>query len=268
VRLGNERAIGTWVDPNAYAGFLLMVGGLVGAQLFSPRPVTGPRWLAFACFGAVGLALFLSDSRGAMLGLGAGLGVVALLRYRRLLWLGALAVGLILLLPVTQGYVAKFVAGLTAADLETQMRLGEYQDALRLIAEYPVFGVGFTSVPTIDLYVGFSNTYLTLAAYAGLVGLAAYLLAVGGALVWGLGRWYSLRERADLADVWLGLLAGVVGALIGGLFDHFYFNPRYQATSLMFWALVGLLMAATRLSQPAKTGEEGGQASIYLPPRG
>lgn len=250
VRIGIERAIGTWIEPNAYGGFLLMVGSLGGAQLFAKRPITGWRWLAFACFGVIVLAIVLTNSRGALLGLAVGLGVIAALRYRRLLWLGLAALVIVLLLPQTQAFIQKFIAGITAADLETQMRLGEYKDALILIRRHPILGVGFSGVPEIDLYVGFSSTYLTLAAYAGVVGLAAYALVIFSAIGWSVRRWKAIRADDHLSDVWLGLLAGLAGALVGAVFDHFYFNPEYQATSMMFWSFVGLLMAATRLAGP------------------
>ena len=43
------------------------------------------------------------------------------------------------------------------------MRFGEYKDALTLIERYPLFGVGFTGVPDIDLYLGVSMLYLIIA---------------------------------------------------------------------------------------------------------
>jgi O-antigen ligase len=247
VQIGRERAIGTWIDPNAFGGFLLMMGGLGGAQLFSRRPVMGWRWLVFACFGVIGLALFLTDSRGSALGLLTGLGIVAVLRDRRLLWLGLAGALVAFFLPPVQAYLDKFYAGITAADLETQMRLGEYKDALTLIGRHPLFGVGFTGVPDIDLYVGFANTYLTIASYAGLVGLAAFGLVIGCVIGWGLRWWRVIRHDEGLNDIWLGLLAGIIGALVGGMFDHFYFNPQYQATAMLLWSFVGMFLAATRI---------------------
>ena len=67
--------------------------------------------------------------------------------------------------------------------------LVEYRQALELIAQYPVFGVGFGASPSVDLPVGVSSMYLTVAEQMGLVGLAAFLLAVGAALFQGLGAW-------------------------------------------------------------------------------
>ncbi|MFP4323850.1 MAG: O-antigen ligase family protein, partial [Anaerolineales bacterium] len=272
VAIGNERAIGTWIDPNAYGGFLLIVGGLAGAQLFARYPVTRWRWLAAGIFGLIVLALFLSDSRGAALGLASGLGVIALLRYRRLIWLGLAGLAVLPFLPFTQNFINRFIAGITAQDLETQMRLGEYQDALTLIGRYPVFGVGFTGVPDIDLYIGVSSTYLIIATYAGVLGLLGYLVVIASLLGWGLRWWNHIRADERLVDVWLGLLAGMCGAWVGGIFDHFYFNPEFQATAMLFWSFVGLYLAATRLAWQAAIRERAADGladspeSAHVPP--
>lgn len=247
VEVLNERAIGTWIAPNTYGSFLMMVGALAGVQVVAKYPVVKWRWLAVVCFGAIGAALFLSDSRGAFLGLVMGLGAVAMLRYRQLLFAGALVAVLALFLPQTQAYISRFEAGFTGADLETQMRLGEYKDALNLIERYPVFGVGFSGVPEIDLYTAVSSTYLTIAVYMGVVGLLIYGIAIASILGWGLRWWNAIKQDDWLVDVWLGLLAGIIGALVGGIFDHFYFNPQFQATSFLLWSFIGLFLAATRI---------------------
>jgi hypothetical protein len=248
VTILNERAIGTWIDPNAFGGFLLMVGAVTAPQIFAPKPVIR-RWIAAGCLGLVVIALFLSDSRGSLLSLGAAFAFVAVLRYRRLLWIMAAAAVIALFLPVTQGYITKLEAGLTSQDVETQMRYGEYKDALRLIERYPVIGVGFSGTPEIDLYLGVASTYLTIASNAGLVGLAAYLLMMGGSLGYGAVRYRQIRENPWIADVWLGLAACIVGVLCGGIFDHFYFKiDQFQATMTMVWILLGLLLAATYLA--------------------
>lgn len=250
VSVGNERAIGTWIDPNAYGGFLMMVGALTAPQLISRKPVLKSRLFTLAIFGCIALALFLSDSRGSMLGLAAGVGLVALLRDRRLIWLMIVGLALLLLLPVTQGYIDRLVAGFTGADLETQMRLGEYKDALRLIQRYPVLGVGFSAPPDIDLYLGFANTYLTIAANAGIVGLLAYLLTLASVFTYGIRHRAAVLLDEQGQDVWFGLAAGLVGAMVSSMFDHFYFNIEFQATSLTFWLYVGLFLAATRIATP------------------
>lgn len=250
----NERAIGTWIDPNGFGGFLLMIGAVTAPQVFARKPLA-PRWLITGCLGVIVLALFLTDSRGSMLSLGAAFGFVAVLRYRRLLPVMGLAVVLALFLPQTQRYVSKIEAGLRGEDVETQMRFGEYKDALTLIQRHPVIGVGFSGTPEIDLYLGVANTYLTIASNAGLVGLAGYLVLMLSPFAYSARHYRPIRGDPALGDVWLGLAAGLVGALCGGIFDHFYFKiDQFQATMTLVWIVLGLLLAAVRLAAKKDDG--------------
>lgn len=244
----NERAIGTWIDPNAYGGFLVMVGALTAPQIFTPRPVIQRRFAVIA-LGLIGLALFLTDSRGSMLALAAAFAFIAALRYRKLLTVMILVGILVLFTPFGQRYVDKFVAGVRGEDVETQMRFGEYRDALTLISRYPVIGVGFSGTPEIDLYLGVASTYLTIASSAGIVGLAGYLLVFASAYGYSRQRYAAIREHLDLTDVWLGLAAALIGVLVGAVFDHFYFKiDQFHATMTLEWALLGLMVAAARLA--------------------
>jgi hypothetical protein len=42
----------------------------------------------------------------------------------------------------------------------------------------------------------------------------------------------------------------IIAALFGGIFDHFYFNIEFQATSLIFWLYVGLFLATICIAAP------------------
>lgn len=257
----NERAIGTWIDPNAFGGFLLMAGAVTAPQVFAARPVLR-RWVSAALLGLIVIALFLTDSRGSMLSLGAAFVFIAALRYRKLLLIMALAVMLAFFLPVTQRYLDKLEAGFSNQDLETQMRFGEYKDALTLIGRHPVIGVGFSGTPEIDLYLGVANTYLTIASHMGLIGLLAYLLMIGSAYAYSAAHRQALAAAPTLADSWLGLAAGMVGVLAGGMFDHFYFKiDLFQPTMTLEWVLLGLMLAAARLAAERSLALATGQPS-------
>jgi hypothetical protein len=245
------RAIGTAIDPNTFGGMLILFSALLAPQLFAPRPLFR-RWLVAGMFGVAVLCLYLTYSRSAMLGLAAAIAFIALLRYRKLLLLGVFGLLLLLLLPQTQEYVARFVAGIQGQDLATQMRFGEYRDALRLIARYPVFGVGFSGVPDIDLYLGVSSVYLLMAENMGLVGLVAFLLAMGIFFV------MVLRTaRAGLHDdrreaLLLGLSGAVAGVLVSGVLDHYLFNLAYPHMVSLFWIYVGLAVATILIERGAE----------------
>src|SRR5207253_644345 len=109
-------------------------------------------------------------------------------------------------------------------DLSTQMRLGEYKDALKLISRYPLIGVGFSGTPERDIYLGVSMLYLKVAGATGLVGLTLYLLTIGETFRYGFRRLKALAAQPDLFSLWLGFTAGLFGAMVSGIFDHPYFN--------------------------------------------
>lgn len=241
-----ERAIGTSVDPNSFGGLLLLIGSLIAPQLSTRKPLW-PSAITVGALVLVGVALVLTFSRGAMVGLVAGILFVAVTRYRRLIPYMVAAGLLFLVLPFTQGYVSRFIAGIQGQDLATQMRFGEYTDALSLIARYPLFGVGFAGSPDIDLYLGVANVYLTIGQQMGLLGLLAFLAVIVAVFAYAIAnRRYFRTNRAHDA-IWLGLHAAVVGGLVAGIFDHYLFNTEFHHAVTIFWFILGMAAAATRL---------------------
>lgn len=248
------RAIGTAVDPNTFGGMLVLYAGFTAPQLVAPQPLFR-RWLVAAMFGVEVLCLYLTYSRSAMVGLAVALGLIALLRYRKLLLVGLLGLGLLLLLPQAQAYVERFVAGIQGQDLATQMRFGEYKDALRLIKRYPVFGVGFSGTPDIDLYIGVSSVYLLMAETTGLVGLAAFLLNMAMFFVLFLRTVRSPMLDGRREALLLGLGGAVAGVLASGVFDHYLFNLAYPHMASLFWIVVGMGTAAILIEREAQAAQ-------------
>jgi hypothetical protein len=243
--LGTMRAIGTAVDPNVLGGMMVLAAALVAPQVVARQTVI-PRWLAALMLGTALLALYLTYSRSALLGFGAALALLAVLKYRRLVWIGVAGAALLVLLPQAQGYMARFAQGIAGEDLATQMRFGEYKDAVILVSRYPLFGVGFTGVPDIDLYLGVSMLYLILAENMGLVGLAAFAAVMVGFFVLAVRAWRR-RVEARLEAVLLGLAGGVTGALVSGVFDHYWFNMSYPHMTVLLWLYVGLGVATVQV---------------------
>jgi polysaccharide biosynthesis protein PslJ len=250
---GTMRAIGTAVDPNVLGGMMILVAGLLAPQM-ATRETLFPRWVTASMLAAATVALYLTYSRSALLGLSASIGLLAVLKYRRLLLIGAVGVVLLLFLPQTQEYVQRFAEGLAGQDQATQMRFGEYKDALTLVQRYPLFGVGFTGVPDIDLYLGVSMLYLIIAENMGIVGLLAFLAIMIGFFVIVLRAWrIGLPEREE--TILLGLAGAVLGALVSGVFDHYWFNLTYPHMTVLLWLYVGL-GTATALTAHERVGSE------------
>jgi O-antigen ligase len=249
------RAISTSIDPNAFGGLMVLVTAVMGGQLFSPRPLLR-RPIVAGAFAVAALALMLTFSRSAMLGLAVALLFLGLVRYRRLLPLLLLGALLFLVLPQTQGYVQRFVEGFQRQDLATQMRFGEYKDALILISRYPWLGVGFSSPPDIDLYLGVSNLYLIIAEQVGLIGLGIFAAVMAGFFFVTMGAWRRTRPAPRLESILLGYVAAAVGVLVVGIFDHYFFNINFIHLVTFFWISIGLGVAAARLAAAQPGGDE------------
>jgi O-antigen ligase len=244
------RAISTSTDPNVLGGLLILVATLTAAQLFARRPLLPRRALAVMVLIDV-ICLYLTYSRGSMAGLVAGLGVLALVKYRRLIPLIILAGVLLLLLPQAQDYIQHFVEGIQLQDLATLMRLGEYKDAFILIGRHPWIGVGFVGTPETSLYIGVSSVYLLIAEEMGLIGLGVFLLimALFFRQIW--LAWPTIRQQEGLEAILLGLAASIVGILVGGLLDHYFFNLNFPHSVSIFWIFLGLAMSTVRLATKA-----------------
>lgn len=245
---GLERAIGLSVDPNSFGGMLALISVLAAAQLVAQRPILR-RWILAIVVGVMGLALLLTFSRAALLGLVIAAAYLATVRYRRL-WgwmLGAgLLGGLVLVgLGIADQFIERFVEGVQFEDQAQQMRLAEFNNAVAIIQRYPAFGIGFGQAPDIDLTAGVSNIYLAIGQRMGLIGLAAFLGLVAA--------WFVITLRAlpgldeERASWLLGCQAGIVAALAVGLADHYFFNIEFSHMVALFWGVIGLGTAIVAL---------------------
>ena len=243
------RAISTSVDPNILGGMLILTTGLTVPQLFARRPLLPHRWVAIIV-STMGLCLILTFSRGSFAGLGAALLVLGVIRYRKLLLVLLVAALLILLIPPAQVYVQHFIEGVQGEDLATQMRFGEYRDALTVVSRNPWIGVGFAGTPDIDTYLGVSSVYLLIAEEMGVTGLLNFIVVLILCLMH-LGRAVrGTRQDEILEPVLLGLLTALIGAMVGGVFDHYLFNLNFPHAAAIFWIYLGLSMTAIRLISP------------------
>ena len=243
------RAIGTSVDPNVFGGLLAFIGGLIAPHVFVARSRRRQLMLLGAA-GLVGVALLLTFSRGSMFGLVAALGMLGVVRQRRLLWLIGAGALLVLVLPPTRVYVQHFIEGVRGQDLATQMRFGEYKDAFLLIARYPWLGVGFTGAPDVDIYLGVSSVYLLIAEEMGLLGLLVFLLALSAFFAYTWPRARAVRTvDARLEATILGTQTAVAAGMVAGVLDHYLFNLSFPHAAALLWSTVAIGVAAARLAE-------------------
>ena len=236
-------------NPNVLGGMLILVVPLLVGQLFAPVRLLR-RLYAIPAAGIMIICLLLTFSRGAWVGMAAGLLFIGTLRYRKLWIVLALFVVALYISPPGEIIVGRFESGVRVEDQAAAMRLGEYKDALRLISQYPWLGVGFGEAPSIDLYVATSSIYLLMAEEMGLIGLGIFLLAMIIFFVYGLSSMRKIKDPT-LQTIQVGTMAGVVGALTAGLVDHYFFNLHFPHTVALFWLFVAFTVVATRLGREA-----------------
>ncbi|MHB8646250.1 MAG: O-antigen ligase family protein [Thermomicrobiales bacterium] len=234
-----RRATGTGVDPNAFAGFLMLILVLAVGQAVASRPLVS-RKLSSVTVPLVGLPLLLTQSRAAWLGAGVGIGLLALLRYRRLivpliaLGIAAAAFG------VGAGYLSRLTGGLRGQDAATRLRYREFANALQLIRDYPVFGVGFGDAPRIDLQTGVSSVYLTVAERAGIIGLILFLVALVSLIMRLIRGPLAAAVEDPFGELTLAIGAALVAACVAATLDHYFFNLGFPHMAAIFWTFAGL----------------------------
>ena len=291
------RAYGTFEQPNPYAGYLgltlPLAAGLVIAAIVPMRKRVSSRWLVWA--GGTGvlmtIALAMSWSRGAWLGMAAAIGVMLVAvaaRSGRAVVLGVvfgvLAVYLLLaggiaLLPasVLQRF-SDFVPYLGVADVRgvevtdanfaVLERMAHWQSAVGMWTDRPWLGVGIGNyevayaryaLPLWATPLGHAhNYYLNIGAEAGIVGLLSYLALWGTAM---LQSWKAARHNRSWDwGIALGVLGVIVHLSVHNFFDNLFVHGMYLHLAIMLGMIAGTETERERARRECGCGSPGGSA--------
>ena len=82
----------------------------------------------------------------------------------------------------------------------------------------------------------------------GIVGLLIFLAVVGTYLSVTYRAWRRTPRGSAIEGHLLAYQAALAGALVGGIFDHFFFNINFIHLVALFWLVMGLGIAAARLA--------------------
>ena len=92
------------------------------------------------------------------------------------------------------------------------------------------------------------NAYLHVAAEIGIIGLIIFIAMIIAAI----RNWWINYKRIntlELEAISLGIFGAFIGYLTAGLLES---NLQYSNLAVLFWAMLGLIMAVSRLGQPEK----------------
>jgi len=236
---------------NSLAGYLNTVAPLaLGVAVLAKD--RGLRALGFISLAAVGAALYLTGSRGGLVGYGAiAMISVFYLKPRR----KTVAVLLIAsILAAAVGLLFAYVGSLEGeryrdvGEFTLQSRLAIWGAATVIFLQHPILGAGVGTfryrfhpyVPGIKDDLDAHNLYLHTLAETGITGFLVFF-----ATMWGFFRRnVKLSKRQDELGAILGI--AVIGALaalaVHGLVDYiFLVSPQFGG---LFWMLLGVSTAA------------------------
>ena len=262
--------LGSLGGPNHLAGLLAPLVAL--ALALSLRSRTWPWRVALWAFSMVMMALVaLTQSRGGLVGVMAGLAVVVLGSWPRLAqrwprlrptrWrviaAGAALVGICALLMAKVYQLRGIAKGITLITYETH-RLEMWTVALRIAAQYPLLGVGpggfalaylqyrdanHIFMPTSQAH----NISLHILATLGVAGVLTHVwLAV--ALTITAWRQWRTEQHWDQKWVRLAAMAGLVAIATHGLFDAL--SLEFPAVSLLAVMLTAVALRPASPSRP------------------
>lgn len=195
-------------------------------------------------------AVAFSTARGVWVGALAGVLLLAAVGRdgRGLPFLGALLAVAALAFALSPG-LRQQAAPLFTLGGENAQRVAIYEANRDIVAEHPVFGLGFgryrtaakpyyEPYPQADRKSHAHNNFLQVAAESGLVGLAAFCLLFAWLLRLG---WAAIRTAAD-ADTWItatGAWLGIVVFLIAGLTQY---NFGDNEVAIGMWCAAAVLL--------------------------
>src|SRR5215217_5622802 len=231
-------------DPSLY-GRHLVLGIGVALALLATR-----RWRVWPLVGLLAVmwaGLLFSYSQSSMVALLVVTVVLALAtgdrRVRRAVALLALAAAV-----VGCGYLAVQVANGESLNRITSDRTNRVEDAVRVIEEHPVMGVGIGGQPRASRRLSGSErptpnfvshtTPLTVFAELGVIGLVLYVWLLAG------GAWLILQVRRRDEALGLALAAAFVG-----LFVHALFYSGFVEDPLTWFVIA---VAAAYCAQPVR----------------
>ena len=280
------RLSGTFVHPNNFAGFLVIISMLAFSEMIRVKMFRAKIFYGFYVVSAL-VALVLTYSRGGWLSIIGALMLFGLFRYRRL----------VIILPIVVAAAYFFIHPIQdrmAKAFETRIgyqsswaiRLKIVEEMWPAFLEKPLFGHGLSSFEMLMMRtkVGFvqaHNDYLAMLVEVGIVGLALYVIIiviqVGTAI-----RIYRHTNDQRLKDYCILYLSIILGFAVWSWKANIFFLPVLM---WYVWAIYAICYKRYLIEQkerhapmidssqsasgnetPEKDNVKSGNRS-YLPPR-
>ncbi|MFB0981955.1 MAG: O-antigen ligase family protein [Alteromonadaceae bacterium] len=233
---GRIAYLGFFKDPNDIGMFLVMNLPLVG-YFFTQSKKLG-KLMSACAFTALIYGIYLTDSRGTMLG------AVALIALYLLITKGGTK--LILFCVAVGPALATLIAargGVSSDDASASGRLDAWYEGIHMLLSHPVFGVGMGNFVEWHSRTA-HNSYVLISSELGFLG---YCLWAGALFLTVIAGYYVVKNKTNLLDSYKKILT--VNDTEDSEDAMQLFKQELALASALFFSLVGFLITAFFLSR-------------------
>lgn len=242
------RAFAVFANPNQLGEYLELMTPMTVGMIFLTTDKK-QKLLYGVCVLLMLAAGLFTMSRGAWIALAAAFFVFALLEDRRLLLLFFGAGVIALAIPFVSSRLTFLFSNNYIYSAAKGGRVLRWQTAFRYLRQgNPWLGLGFgmyggevannTTVISDWTYYWVDNYYVKLLAENGVIGLISFWVMQLGVLFVGLRAWARVRHTR-FRQLAAGMLAGLVGILVHGLFEC-VFDVKFIST--LYWVCAGTMI--------------------------
>ncbi len=233
-----RRIVATVIDPN-FSGYIFVLLFSIAASYYFYSVKKLPYFIvSLASF----VALILTFSRSSYLAFITATAIVGIVKSRKLLF-GAFVV--LVLIFVTVSQVRTRIIGAFEVDETSQARIESWQNALVIIKDNPLFGVGFNTYRFAQERYNFfaidnprgghsgggvDSSLLLVTATTGIIGISLFILFLGSIIK-------TVAKGASTNPLNLATLASLVALLVHSIFVNSLFFPQIM---LLIFPLIGL----------------------------
>ena len=263
-----NRIFSTFGNPNFFGDFLIVMAPITLALFFQKK-----RFHLLFLWVLIVFSIFVSYSKGAWLGFGAGLIIFSYIfiryifsinRKKKIILLSLLIFFTVII--VSSGIIVQ----LKARHDSSSFRLFTWMSCWEMINTHPILGTGIGTFyvtypsyrrPQIFFIEGAHNTesdhpeneYLEVFYDEGAVGLGIFLLILLTVLFMGFKNIEFLKKNNQERSVFSYLQLGLLSALISQLVhDCVCVSLRFVSSGVMLWLIIGLVLSISLINSVPK----------------
>lgn len=258
------RIYSTFDNPNNFAQVLAMMLPFYIAVFLSAKGIKKKIIFALAALPPL-VSLLLTFSRSSWIGFAVAVFVFLLLTNKKLIPI-FIILGLLSLPFLPSAILIRLSTIFMPQDTSTSYRFDIIKTMWPVIQDFNLYGVGLGSDVVSQItqnYPIFStkvpihshNLYLQIWAEIGIIALTSFLLFMGRIFKACSVRVHAFRTDKEMSYFLAAGAASLAGVLVTALAEYIWFYPRVM---LVFWMVVGLVLAALWIAKDGQASEVKG----------